>query len=205
MQLQSKYGIYDSKYDGKKLYQILKIYPDKYNIQDYKEMKNFLNEQTTSMINHILNRAFLYKTDLDTYLSNKGKNNTNQTDNKPDNNTNTIKMVVIPQNIKRAKTPIKIYNKSNNITKDYFKTEKNINFKGKNIDLYDFMMDFLYEKFNGNTHFIKQYNKWVDILLSNKNSEDIFISLKNQINTRLLNMYNANIINEIPDIIIIKS
>ena len=97
------------------------------------------------------------------------------------------------------------YNKSNNITKDYFKTEKNINFKGKNIDLYDFMMDFLYEKFNGNTHFIKQYNKWVDILLSNKNSEDIFISLKNQINKRLLNMYNSNIINEIPDILIIKS
>ena len=201
MQIDSKIEIFDKSYDNKTLYQILKINPDKYSNQDYKYMKTFLNDQTVSMINRILNRAFRYKTDLDTYLSIKDRNNSN----KPDNKTNTIKMVVIPQNIKRAKTPIKIYNKSNNITKDYFKSEKNINFKGKNIDLYDFMLDFLYEKFNGNVHFTKYYNKWVDIILSNKNSEDIFISLKNQINTRLLNMYNANIINEIPDIIIIKS
>jgi hypothetical protein len=201
MQTDSKISIFDKSYDSKTLYQILKISPDKYSNQDYKYMKTFLNDQTVSMINRILNRAFRYKTDLDTYLSVKDKNNSN----KPDNNTNTIKMVVIPQNIKRAKTPIKIYNKSNNITKDYFKTEKNINFKGKNIDLYDFMKDILYEKCNGNGNFMNYYNTWVDIILDNKNSEDIFISLKNQINTRLLNMYNTNIINEIPDIIIIKS
>ena len=120
MQTDSKISIFDKSYDSKTLYQILKISPDKYSNQDYKYMKTFLNDQTVSMINRILNRAFRYKTDLDTYLSVKDKNNSN----KPDNNTNTIKMVVIPQNIKRAKTPIKIYNKSNNITKDYFKTEK---------------------------------------------------------------------------------